>query len=119
MAQGMRRTYQCVNLQTGTVQKEVTFGLTNLGRARAAPQHLEVVWRGHWTVENRNHYVRDETMGEDHCQIHKGDAAQALAALRNGILTVLRCQGWENIAAFRHYATSPQQALQLIGAIAT
>jgi len=64
--------------------------------------------------------VRDVTLGEDQCQVHTGSAAQALAALRNGVLTALRHQGWENIAAaLRHYGASVQKALALIGATAT
>jgi hypothetical protein len=58
-------------------------------------------------------------MIEDRCQVHTGHAAQALAALRNGILTLLCSEGRENIAAaFRHFANSPQLALQAVGAIA-
>jgi len=99
---------------------EVTYGLTSLSRERVKLQHVEFFWRGHWTIENRDHYVRDVTLGEDHCQVHTGSAAQALAALRNGVLTALRHQGWENIAAaHRHYGASVQKALTLIGAVAT
>jgi hypothetical protein len=43
-----------------------------------------------------------------------------LAALRNGLLALLRYQGWSNIAAaLRHYGASPQKALLLIGWNAT
>jgi predicted transposase YbfD/YdcC len=120
VAQVMRRTCQRRHLRSAVVEREVTYGLTSLSRARAGPQHLEAFWRGHWTIENRNHYVRDETMGEDRCQVHTGHGAQALAAFRNGILTLLRSQGRENIAAaLRHFANSPQLALRTIGAIAT
>ena len=55
--------------------------------------------RGHWAIENRSHYVRDVTLGEDASQICKGHAPQVLASLRNGILTYLRAQGVTNIAA--------------------
>lgn len=53
----------------------------------------DTLWRRHWTVENKSHYVRDETMREDCCQIHKGNAAQAMAALRNLLLATLRFRG--------------------------
>jgi predicted transposase YbfD/YdcC len=118
--QVMQRTYTCVKLKSGEVSEEVTYGITSLSRARALPEQLERLWRGHWTIENRDHYVRDETLGEDRCQVHTGDAAQALAALRNGVLNALRYQGWHNIAAaLRHYQASVPKALSLIGAVAT
>ncbi len=71
---------------------------------------------GHWAIENRRHYVRDVTLGEDACQMHVGAAPQALAAVRNGLISLLRRDGWRNIAAgLRHYSTSVMDALQLIG----
>jgi hypothetical protein len=49
--------------------------------------------------------------------MHTGQAPQALAALRNTLLTLLRGAGWTNIAAaLRHFANVPTEALQFIGA---
>ena len=43
-------------------------------------------------------------------------APQALAALRNSILSLLRAEGWRNIAAaLPHYNSSPRAALRFIG----
>jgi predicted transposase YbfD/YdcC len=118
--QVLRRTYQAVDLRTGQVFRRVTHGITSLSRQRASPRHVEAFWRGHWTIENCDHYVRDETFGEDRCQLHTGNAPQALAALRNGVLNILRYLGWHSIpAAMRRYDASVHDALQAIGAIAT
>jgi len=118
--QVLRRTCHRIHLKTGEVEEETTYGLTSLSPERVNLQHIEFFWRGHWTIENRNHYVRDMTLGEDQCRMHTGSAAQALAALRNGVLIALRHQGWENIAAaLRHYGASIQKALALLGAGAT
>jgi hypothetical protein len=60
--------------------------------------------------------VRDETLREDRCQVHTGQAPQALAAFRNAVLALLRFHGWSNIAAAtRCYAANPQRALRLLG----
>lgn len=60
----------------------------------------------------------DETMGEDAGQVHKGSAPQAMAALRNSIISLLRHNGWNNIAkALRHFGAHPMRALDLIGAL--
>ncbi len=68
-------------------------------------------------VENQVHYVRDVTMGEDAGQASRGSTAQALAAVRNALLGLLRHARWTNIAdALRTYAASLDAALQLIGA---
>jgi predicted transposase YbfD/YdcC len=116
-AQVMQRTYHAVDLRTGAITHEVVYGITSLTRAHARSKHLAALWRGHWTIENCAHYVRDETFGEDRCQLHSGHSAQALAALRNAVLNVLRYQGWSSIpAAMRRYGSSLHQALQLLGA---
>ena len=46
-----------------------------------------------------------------------GNAPQALAALRNAILALLRFEGWPSTpTAFRHFDAHPQLALHLLGA---
>jgi predicted transposase YbfD/YdcC len=94
----------------------ISYAVTSLSRQQATPQQLESLWRGHWSIENRNHYVRDETLGEDRCQVFAGHAAAALAALRSAILTLLRSQTWRCVPqALRHYAAHPRQAFAIIG----
>ena len=45
-----------------------------------------------------------------------GAAPQALAAIRNGLISLVRNAGWRNIAAgLRHYSTSVKDALLFIG----
>ena len=107
-----------VILKTGEITRETTYGITSLRSEHVGPEQLETLCRAHWTIENRTHYVRDVTMGEDANQTHVGNAPQALAALRNAILSLFRRHAWNNIAAaFRYYGASVRQALTLIGAL--
>lgn len=100
----------------GKVRQTVGYAITSLGPSRASAERLLEIWRGHWGIENRLHYVRDETLGEDRCQVRSGNAPQLLAALRNAVLGLLRQQGATNIAAaLRHYSWYPREALALIG----
>lgn len=114
--QVLRRSYRTVNPNTGAIFEDITYGVTSLSRTRAQPKHLAALRRGHWTIENRVHYVRDETLGEDRCQMHCGNAPQALAALRNAVLNILRYQGYTSIPeGIRHYGASLHNALSLLG----
>lgn len=116
VGQVLRRTCRRVNQRTGLLEEAVTLGITSVPFQPHRVGQLEGYWRGHWGIENRVHYVRDETMREDRGQAHTGATAHALAALRNAVLTRLRLQGWANIAdALRHYAAAPREALALIG----
>jgi hypothetical protein len=97
---------------------EVTDGLTDLPPEPAGAAPLETWWRGQWTIEHRDHEVRDVTLGADQGQAHTGNTAHALAAWRNGVLRLLRRAGWQQRAdALRAYAASVEAALRLMGAI--
>jgi predicted transposase YbfD/YdcC len=116
VGQVLKRTCQRIMVKTGEVQEEVTYGVTSLGWQEASAAQVEALWRGHWGIENKVHYVRDVTMGEDASHIRVGNAAQALAALRNGVLTLLRTTGVTQMAdALRHYAASVSDTLALLG----
>jgi len=113
--QVLRRTCRRVIATTGEIQEEATYGVTSLPPTDATPAQIEALWRGHWTIENKVHYVRDVTLGEDACQVRVGTAPQALAALRNGVLNLLRPLGWTRIPdALRHYGAYAHRALALL-----
>ena len=117
MVQIVRRTCERTVIKTGKYSVEVSYGVTNLGPDEARAAQLEALWRGHWTIENRKHYVRDVTLGEDQGQAYCGSTAQALASLRNALIDLMRQRGWSNLAdALRHYGASVPRVLALIGA---
>lgn len=96
---------------------DIAYGITSLDRRRADARTLLTLCREHWGIENRLFLVRDVTMGEDACRIRSGAAPQALAALRNACLYLLRAAGRTNIAAaLRRHAAKPYEALGLIRA---
>jgi hypothetical protein len=118
--QVMRRHYRRLVLKTGEVSFETTYGITSLHFPEVGAAALEQLWRGHWTVKNRVHRVRDGTMGENAGETHAGNAAHALAALCTALLNLFRQHGWSNTAnAFCYYDASVQHTLDLIGAAPT
>jgi len=119
VGQVLRRTCRRVNQRTGLIEEAVMLGITSIPFHPRRIGQVEGYWRGRWGIENRVHYVRDETMREDRGQAHTGATAHALAALRNAVLSQLRLHGWTNIAdALRHYNAAPRHALALIGVTA-
>ena len=97
--------------RTETVQ-----GLSSLPPARATPAGLLELSRGHWTIENRLHWVRDVTFDEDRSRVRTGAGAQVMASLRNLAISLLRLAGARYIApALRQCARSDPQTLRLIG----
>jgi len=100
----------------GRTRHEVGYAVTSLTPRQAGPARLLRLWRGHWEIENRLHWVRDVTFDEDRCQVRTGAAPQALAAVRNTTLAVARRAGYANAAeALRHFAAHPAEALTRLG----
>jgi predicted transposase YbfD/YdcC len=115
VGQVARRTCQRVDLTTGVIGEEISYGVTSLPPPAASAAQLDALWRGHGTIENRVHRVRDVTWGEDAGQMRVGHAPQALAALRNGLLSLLPALGWTQIAdATRHYGAFADRAIALL-----
>lgn len=54
--------------------------------------------RGYWGVENKVHYVRDVTQGEDACRIRTPPLVQVWALARNFALNLYRDNGFQNMA---------------------
>ncbi len=84
---------------TGVTSVEVVYAVTSLSAIEASLHDLAGHLRGHWAIENRLHYVRDETFAEDRCRIRTGNGPRVLAGLRNLALGLLRLAGCTNIAA--------------------
>jgi predicted transposase YbfD/YdcC len=80
------------------VREEVRYFLTSLPDATPPATLLRQV-RAHWHIENRLHYVRDVTLGEDACQVRSGRAPQVLAVLRNAVVGLLHQHRVPNLAA--------------------
>jgi len=102
--------------KTGKERAEVVYGVTSLRPERATPGRLLELVRGHWSIENKSHWVRDVTFDEDRSQVRCGNIPHVMAALRNTTIGLLRWAGHTNIAAAcRRLAAQPVQALALIG----
>ena len=94
---------------------EIAYGITSLSRQMADAHDLLELTRDHWGIENRLHWVRDVTFGEDACRIRKGSAPQIFASFRNTAITLLHAAGCANLAAqLRRHAAQPARALALI-----
>ena len=77
---------------------EVRYFLTSLP-AQARPADVLALVRQHWHIENRLHWPRDVTFGEDACQVRSGHAPQALAGVRNAVVGLLHQRHVGNLAA--------------------
>jgi predicted transposase YbfD/YdcC len=77
---------------------ETVCGITSLPPGKADPCRLLKLNRGHWSIENRLHWVRDVTFDEDRSQIRKGSSPRIMASIRNFVIGLFRYLGSTNIA---------------------
>ncbi len=83
--------------------------------AEADPEQVLTMVRRHWHLENRVHWRRDVTLGEDGCQVKQRTAAQVLATLNNVVLMLMDQLGVSNMAAqMREFAANPLAAVALV-----
>jgi predicted transposase YbfD/YdcC len=94
---------------------QTVYGLTNLSPKQASAARLLEIVRRHWAIENRLHWRRDVTLGEDHCQVRKGAAPLVLAVLNSVVLAVFDFLGVGNVPQqMRRLDAQPAQAVRLV-----
>lgn len=103
-----RRTWR-KNTKTGLWDqtRETAFYASQISLSATA---IGAAIRQHWGIENRSHYVRDVTFGEDQSRIRTKPAH--FARLRSFALNILRANGTSNVSQelYRN-ALNPHHAL--------
>jgi predicted transposase YbfD/YdcC len=79
-------------------------GITDLTAKQAEPAQILEFNRGQWAIENRDHYVRDVTLGEDRCRVRTASRPSILATMRSYAISALRLLGFTNIAQATRWA---------------
>lgn len=64
------------DLRGNPVSDIAALGITSMSARRGTPAVIATAVRGHWAIENKLHYVRDVTCGEDASRVRTGSAPQ-------------------------------------------
>jgi len=110
----------CVEREIFHVRRQATslervYLISSQHRAQASPEQLLALNRGHWSIENRLHYVRDMAYDEDRCRARTGNSPRALACLRNFAISLLRLHQVPSIkAALRDLAAQASKVLAML-----
>jgi len=92
------------------------FIITSLDAREAAPAHIAGYVRGHWTIENKVHWVRDVTFREDASRVRTGPRPRIMATLRNLAIGLIRQAGYIKIAAtIRKIKHDPVLLIAILG----
>jgi predicted transposase YbfD/YdcC len=110
----MTRVWECK--KTGVLKAESRLFITSLESQEMSPAQLARIIRGHWAIENKNHWRRDTTRWrEDHAPRRHPRGAKNLALLRGALLALIPLEKFDSLnAALDHYACHSGEALALI-----
>lgn len=98
------------------VSREVVHFVTSLSPQEASVKELAGLIRGHWSIENCSHYVRDVTFREDKATVRTRGGPQVMATLRNVAIALFRRAGYSNISqALLWCGRNAERSLNLIG----
>ncbi|MEV0695473.1 ISAs1 family transposase [Streptomyces sp. NPDC050388] len=101
---------------TGRLTIERVYLITSLPPGAATGAQLAAWIRGHWTIENLLHHVRDRTFREDDSKVRTAALPRTMASLRNLAIGVHRQDGHTNIAAaLRQAARDRHRPLTALG----
>jgi len=102
VAQTIRVERTVTKIKTGVVSHEISFYITSLSPQEAQEtqeaqeaqeannSRLGNFIRGHWSIENKLHWIRDVICGEDDSKIGKGSGPRVLASFINLALALFR-----------------------------
>ena len=113
-AVAVRRDWRIKNAAETQEKSHVRHFLTSLDPADK--QRIPAAVRGHWSVENLNHYKRDTSLWrEDDHRHRRVNIAQNLALTRNALLAIIPFGPDEPLSGwFETYQRKPAKAIQLI-----
>lgn len=102
--------------KTGKKSDVREYGITSLTEKQADDKTLLEIIRGHWTIENRVHYVRDMAFDEDRSQVRTENGPRVMAIIRNLVMNILRMSKVMNITqCLRENAMNHSRIFEMLG----
>lgn len=105
-----------IRLKTAELSRTAHYAISSVALETAPAAVVLQLWRKHWHIENKGHWVRDVVFAEDASRVRTGMLPEVLALLRVIVITRLRLAGMERITEARsRLSTNPSAAEFLVG----
>jgi predicted transposase YbfD/YdcC len=106
------------SVATGKKVTEEVWLITNHSFETLSPREFLDYNRAHWHIENRLHYVLDDTFGEDRSTIRVGAGPKVMSVLRTLAVSLLRLGGVSNIKrCVEHLRRTPEQVCRMVACL--
>lgn len=100
----------------GQKSSETVYGIAALPKTHSSIQDLARYLRGHWSIENNLHRVRDVSFAEDKSTIRTKHAPEVMAALKNLVISIFQRGNVKSYpAAFRRFSAHPEELFNFLG----
>ena len=113
----IRITREWTEGKNAELKGETRYFITSLDREERSAAQLAQAIRGHWSVENKNHWKRDTSQWQEDASRSrkKASGGQVLALLRGAILRLHDTESFESLnASFHHHSAKSYAALRLL-----
>lgn len=95
---------------------ETVYLISNLTKLEADPKKLLHINRCHWAIENRLHYVKDYTFGEDNSRIRNHNSIANIVLMISAAVSVFRILNVSSIpAAITFCQLNPTLVCKIVG----
>lgn len=116
VGQAFRIKRNCITLRTGEVTTQTHYAITSLNLQQADPATLLTLWRQHWHIENKGHWVLDVVFGEDDSRARTNHLPTTLSVLRKAVISLLCLFSQVGLTTTRSMLSADvQQAMSLMG----
>lgn len=113
----IRSRREWIENQSNELKSETRYFITSLEREEKSASRLGQAIRGHWSVENKNHWKRDTSLWKEDASRprKKASGGQVLALLRGAVLRLHDKEAFESLnASFHHHSARPYAGLRLL-----
>lgn len=84
--------------KSGKISEDLAYGITSKTPEIASPQQVLQDNRGHWTIENKCHYIVDWNYDEDRSRIRTGNGPENITRLRRFAVGIIKSKGVQSVA---------------------
>lgn len=116
---GLTHVFTCkrnITYKNGETVEETAAGIASLPKEYSLARDVSRYLRGHWSIENNLHRVRDVSFGEDKSTIRIKHAPQVMAALRNLVISIFQRGNVKSYPqAFRRFSAHPEELFSFLG----
>jgi len=113
----IRTTREWIENKSDGLKTETRYFITSLEFEEKSAARLAQAIRGHWSVENKNHWKRDTSLWKEDASRprKKAGGGQVLALLRGAVLRLHDKEAFESLdAGFHHHSAKPYATLRLL-----